>query len=349
MLIAHPHSIILIQSPYRSVKTFTGHSNMWLVKLGAFFAFCALNAESQYFDSIAIKVYRRDQPVTLVRADNVNDEKEITDVLIENEVVPVLKTGSFQNLTLLKSILIQGSNLRILEPSPFVNLPSLRIINLNFNRITEVPEGVFANLTVAKISLRGNGIRTLSPYAFYNLTNLEHLDLNSNSIKIIPEDLFYLTQNLRSLDFGYNQLESHSDIRPYRFFPDVFANVNEDKNSMLDLSNNNFLEINNNMLLGVQFVGELLLSNNNIRRIGDGALKDLRWSMLVDLEGNNLKKLSDGVLKTLTNVRDINVQNNPWENDFVCKYNKWCSDFNIENTMDMSCLSANETSWWNNF
>lgn len=314
---------------------------MLFISLIVIACFCAPNTNSQYFDYITIKIYRNDKPVTLLQADTVNNEEEVTDVSIEFENLPILKTGTFQNLSYLRNVHINSNNLEILEPHSFRNVSNLRLINLNFNRIKIVPENVFANLTVFKISLRGNSITTLHPNAFYNLSDLEVLDLNSNKIKELPQDLFYLTNNIRQFDLGYNQFENYFD--DYKYFDEALSNIQRYQDSLLDLSFNNFTEINNNFLRGVQFVKELLLNNNNIRRIGEMALDDLRWAETVDLEGNDLEELNDKVLSALQVVQNINLQNNPWSNSFVCKYERWCEKQEIVNTMDMACNTSEYT------
>ncbi|KAJ8971615.1 hypothetical protein NQ317_014736 [Molorchus minor] len=279
----------------------------------------------QFFNYITIKIYRYDEPVTLLQADTINDEPNVTEIIIEDESIPVLKSGTFNNLTLLKYITV----LRI-----------LRIINLNFNNIKTITDNIFANLTMSRLYLKGNGIKTLEEMAFYNLSNLEILDLSSNHIEELPRDLFYQTKNLKNIDLSYNRLKSlpiDNLKRRIKFFeePFTFSNIHEE--SSLDLSNNNLTYIDNYFFKGANCIKRIFLNNNNLEGISKDSFKEMVCMDTIDLEGNYLKELPNEILKVLENTNYINLINNPWYNNFVCKYDVWCQTYNKTNTVDMNC------------
>ncbi|XP_018571791.1 uncharacterized protein LOC108911358 [Anoplophora glabripennis] len=56
-----------------------------------------------------------------------------------------------------------------------------------------------------------------------------------------------------------------------------------------------------------------------------------------NLAGNYLEELPEEIMKKLKGIKDINLQNNPWKMEFVCKYDKWCINLNKTNTMDIKC------------
>ncbi|KAG5876059.1 hypothetical protein JTB14_016801 [Gonioctena quinquepunctata] len=299
---------------------------------------CILSVRSpQFFDYITIRIYRGDNPITLLQEETVNKEENVTEVSIEYENIPVLKAGTFYNLTKLQYIHIQRNNLEVLESLCFQNLPRIRTINLNFNRIKQIPENVFANLSVSKITLKGNGIDTLQENAFSNLTYLHTLDLSNNNIEKMPMDVFYQTRNLRILDLSYNYLNQYESIlfRPY--FNEAFFYNDGSEYSCINLSNNNFTYITKYMFWGLPCIGELKLMDNNIGQIDEQAFDSLRCLESLDMESNDLQEISDLLLGVFSMAKHLNMANNPWTNKFACKYETWCDDRGIVNTMDMNC------------
>lgn len=301
--------------------------------------------KTQFFDSISIKVYRNETPVTVLRGNTINNEYEATEIIIEDENIPTLKSETFYNLTHLKYISLKKNNINEIEPYAFQDLPKVRIINLNYNFIKRIPQNVFIDLPITKLYLKGNGIQTLDTLAFKNLTFLEMLDLSSNNIKVIPENLFYLTKNLKHINLNYNRLREgpkRGKVYLTGYFEEAFSNNIIDEHSVLDLSNNNFTYIDNFLLQGILCVKHILLSNNNIRTISDYAFRDLIYADVLDLSGNCLKDLSEKIMKKLEHIDDINLEDNPWEMYFVCKYDRWCTSRNKTNTMDMNCTNTRQ-------
>lgn len=319
-------------------------SNKYLIFLLCLYVF-PTEAEDkiQFFASITIKIYRNETPVTVLRADTINNEYEATEIIIEDENIPTLKSGTFYNLTKLRYVSLKRNNINEIESYPFQYLPSARIINLNFNFIKRVPQNVFVNLPIRKLYLKGNGIQTLDALAFKNLTFLEILDLSSNNIEMIPENLFYLTKNLKHVNLNYNRLREgpkRGKVYLTGYFEEAFLNNIIDEHSVLDLSNNNFTYVDNFLLQGILCVKNILLSNNNIKKISDYAFRDILYVEILDLAGNNLEEISEKIMKKFEHIDVINLENNPWKMDFVCKYNKWCINHNKINTMDMNCTNT---------
>ncbi|KAJ8920244.1 hypothetical protein NQ315_011905 [Exocentrus adspersus] len=318
-------------------------TNKCLVIIIIILGLCILCADSQYFNGITIQVHRNSTPVTVLRADTINNEYEATTIVIENEVIPVLKTETFSNLTNLQYIILKRNSICEVEAYAFNNLPKARTINLNFNCIKRIYENVFADLPISKLYLKGNGIQALDVYAFKNLTSLETLDLSSNDITSLAEHLFPDTRNLKFLYLNYNRLSEEPEMREVHwtgYFEEPFSHNVKAERSVLDLSSNNFTCLDNNLLKGLVCVKHLLLNNNYMRKVKEYAFRDVAYLDLLDLEGNDLEELPDRVLQKLEDTTDIKLRNNPWKMDFVCKYEKWCSNFNKSNTMDVKCTSS---------
>lgn len=299
---------------------------------------------SQIFNYITIKIYRDEKPVTVILADTINNEENATEIMIEDELIPNLKSGSFQGLLKLKYLFIQRSGIESIEPYAFDDLPSLRKINLNFNCIKTITENTFANLTIRKLTLKGNGIRKLENRAFYNLTLLHTLDLSSNNLENLPSELFLKTNNLKVLDLSWNQLKSNLGLpskHVYTYFEEPFWNINQHEDSLIDLSFNQIDHITECMFQGLTGIKQINLNYNNITYIHEKGLNGLSFLDVIELEGNNLVTLEDYILKIFRMVKDINLANNPWNSGFVCKYKQWCYIFEKNNTIDEKCIYTN--------
>uniref|UniRef100_A0A6P7FL88 Leucine-rich repeat-containing protein 15-like n=1 Tax=Diabrotica virgifera virgifera TaxID=50390 RepID=A0A6P7FL88_DIAVI len=290
-------------------------------------------------NNITVVIYKNNTSVTLLKAATLLNETYITEILIEEEDVPVLKTGIFDSLFLLQTVNVRNTNLVTLQPNIFKGLKRIRKINLNFNKIDSVPPNVFTNIPVYIIALRGNGIKQISENAFYNLQNLRNLDLGSNNIELLPKNLFVNTKNLKYIDLSYNKLRHFPAVpyKPYPFFDVAFANMVPGEPSFLDLSYNNFSFISYYLLRGIYYIDELRLQNNHIKLISEYAFDDFTKINTLNLDGNDLKEMSDGLLGVLTYVENVKVENNPWRESFVCKYTDWCERHEKSNYMEMKC------------
>ncbi|CAG9827888.1 unnamed protein product [Diabrotica balteata] len=303
-----------------------------LCLFGSFFA-------KAQFNNITVLIHKGNSSVTLMKTVTLLNETYITEILIEEEDVPVLKTGIFDSLFLLHTVNVRNTNLVTLQPNIFAGLRRIRKINFNFNKIRFVPSNVFKNIPVYIIALRGNGIETISENAFYNLQNLRNLDLGSNNIELLPKNLFVNTNNLKYIDLSYNKLRHFPAVpyKPYPFFDVAFANMVPEEPSFLDLSYNNFTFISYYLLRGIHYIDELRLHNNNIKMISEYAFDDFKKINTLNLDGNDLNEISDGLLGVLTYVETVRVENNPWRDRFVCKYKDWCEKHEKVNYMEMKC------------
>lgn len=249
------------------------------------------------FDSVSFIVDRDSNPrqnisegysnrVVAQRADTVSNEINATDIIAENQTIPVLQMGCFKNLPELRHIQLIHCHLSDIERSAFLNLPKIKVIKINFNTIPVIREGVFHSLGLVKLSLMSNRIEEVEQHAFYNLTYLEVLDLSLNNLYSLKPDIFFKTNNLRQINLSNNKILFIYDF----FFWDCYAPT-EEYNSLIDLSYNNISKIERNNFKGVFYVDSLLLNGNNIRNIDPNAFNDLCSGNTLDLTGNNLQKV----------------------------------------------------------
>ncbi|MFX0187864.1 MAG: leucine-rich repeat domain-containing protein [Candidatus Hodarchaeota archaeon] len=84
-------------------------------------------------------------------------------------------------------------------------LSALKKLNININRIREVPESIGLLMSLERLNLSRNKIRNL-PKSIGSLCSLKTLDLSRNNIQEIPQSVFKLT-SLKWLDLSHNDIQ----------------------------------------------------------------------------------------------------------------------------------------------
>ncbi|XP_052106643.1 slit homolog 1 protein-like isoform X2 [Mytilus californianus] len=126
---------------------------------------------------------------------------------MNNNPFTTIEKGTFQNLTLLYSVLIFGSNLSTIETGAFITLPNLYIIDLEDNHITIIQPGAFKHLpAIYAIYLFSNQINAIQRGIFDNLQALIRLSLYNNQITALQRGMFGNLQALTELDLRNNQI-----------------------------------------------------------------------------------------------------------------------------------------------
>jgi Leucine-rich repeat (LRR) protein len=113
----------------------------------------------------------------------------------------------------------------------FLNVPSLRLMYLGSNRITQ-----------------------LEPFQFRHFETLEMLDLTENQLAIIPENAFSGMPRLSQLYLGQNIIEQIDS--------QAFLN---NRLEILLLPNNRLVRVDENLFKGMGFLQQLSLKNNMVR------------------------------------------------------------------------------------
>ncbi|CAF0754347.1 unnamed protein product [Didymodactylos carnosus] len=143
------------------------------------------------------------------------------------------------SLTKLSKLLLYRNNLKDLSPKACVYLTNLRILNLNYNFITQLPIeiGYLKQLEIFSIEHNqlqelpreiGSCTKLLELYLGYNqlkklpleigyLTELQRLILHRNRLLELPESITNIKHSLKHLDVAANEL---------RIFPSKFHSLN---------------------------------------------------------------------------------------------------------------------------
>ncbi|TFK91615.1 adenylate cyclase-like protein [Polyporus arcularius HHB13444] len=125
---------------------------------------------------------------------------------------------------------------------PLALLKELRVLNLSFNNIQQLPSSFFRNLTqLRELYLSGNTISAIPTENLQHMTKLEVLFLNGNKLQTLPREISKLT-NLSVMDVGSNVLKYN--INNWEFDWNWNFNTNL---RYLNLSGNKRLEIKPDM------------------------------------------------------------------------------------------------------
>ena len=90
---------------------------------------------------------------------------------------------------------------------PLTALRELRVLNLSFNAIQELPSSFFRNyIALEEIYLSGNKLTTIPTEDLHKLVNLTVIFLNGNKLQVLPSELGKL-KSLAVLDVGSNLLK----------------------------------------------------------------------------------------------------------------------------------------------
>jgi Leucine-rich repeat (LRR) protein len=186
-------------------------------------------------------------------------------------------------------------NLRVLDisdnqlenvPVEIKSLKNLRNLQLHTNRLTMIPEGLFACFTV-----------------------LTTLNLSHNQISDIPKDIQTHT-NLQILDVSHNQLQRVFHLDQMKKLTHLLLNNNNI--SWFQLRN---LHIDDRSILELQ---ELYLNSNKLNNVPDQFINDLNHIQVLDLSDNDLitvplriNKINKTLVKLMLNKNKIQAL--PWQ------------------------------------
>ncbi|CAF4805426.1 unnamed protein product, partial [Rotaria sp. Silwood1] len=185
----------------------------------------------------------------------------------------------------LEKLYLQNNEINSLQLTFLLSLKNLKELNLDFNRLTFLPENLFQfNNKLIYLSLQGNDLNYLTNKSFYGLNNLIYLNLARNRLQFhINQQPF---QNLNSLEI-----------------------LNLDRNLYLNLTKLSFSGLDRNLI-------ELSLQNCNLTYIN---LFNNPFDLFLNLQrlklsSNNLKELPKNFLKnSIHSLISIDLQRNQFQ------------------------------------
>lgn len=231
----------------------------------------------------------------------------------------------FDDVTNIMVLEFRAKNVH-LPPKIFGKLTELTFLELGFNNLTELSDGIFQNQKKLKnLNLWGNNLRNLSKDAFYGVTSNVELDLSNNNIETLQSDVFEHLSNLTLLSLNANHIISlpegllinnrnlekflminnrvELDELPNAFLANLPAlNEVQIQCGLKKLPENTFAESPN--------VIHIVLKDNALETLPGRLLASQRNLESLDLSSNQLIQLSDNLFNGTVKLKTLRLSHN---------------------------------------
>ncbi|XP_070067678.1 leucine-rich repeat-containing G-protein coupled receptor 5 isoform X2 [Drosophila takahashii] len=286
---------------------------------------------------------------------------------LQNCGLKSLPPQSFQGLAQLTSLNLGSNLLTIINDEDFPRMPNLIVLLLKRNQIMKISAGALKNLTALKVLELDDNLISSLPEGLSKLSQLQELSITSNRLRWINDT--ELPRSMQMLDMRANPLSTIStgafrgmtklrklilsDVRTLRSFPELEAchaleilkldragiqevptnlcrqtprlkSLELKTNSLkripnlsscrdlrlLDLSSNQIETIQGKPFNGLKQLHDLLLSYNRIKALPQDAFQGIPKLQLLDLEGNEISHIHKEAFAGFTALEDLNLGNN---------------------------------------
>ncbi|XP_058791389.1 chaoptin-like [Phymastichus coffea] len=199
-------------------------------------------------------------------------------------------------------LVLDNNNFHTLEPTTFYSFQQLRYLNLESNRLHDLPERLFlgdVHSELRDLKLGYNFLEVLPESTFHNLTELRALDLTGNRIRALAADSIKDCPKLVTVSLVNNRISTI------------------DKDALNGLEELRFLHLEFNKLTSLNFEAfatsggpEFLLnvSYNSISSL-NSSISIINITRL-DLSFNNISYLSVDVFVNTPHLKTINLESN---------------------------------------
>lgn len=246
-----------------------------------------------------------------------NPFKDLTGLnvlILQNNVLPVIESGSFTNLHL-NSLVLQGDQISEIKPNAFkdTKLSLLRIVE---NDLKEIKKGAFNNLDVQQLDLFNNKLSSIEDGALADLPNVSVLKLENNVLTDFnAKNIFGDGQNLQILHLQHNKLSklngnAFDGLQNLSALLLGFNQIDAIESGTFDLPN----------------LRKLDLGNNKIRTLDGNILSGLKSLWELYIHNNELTFVPTEFLSQFPNLQKISLVGNPWQCDCLESLLKWIQE-----------------------
>lgn len=239
------------------------------------------------------------------------------------EDIPAMQVIS--GLKKLTKIDIRNSTV-IFRSDSLVDLPSLDFINLANNQKLYLQTACFVNLNVTYMLIFRNSIPRLEDGVFLSMPRLEKVSLHENELKEWNPSAFLQTPKMTTLLLNGNELK--------HIQAEAFRNLKSLKH--LFLASNYIEDLHEDAFRGLDVLEVLHLSNNRIRTLQENIFAPYPIAIVegttvykkrglksLYLHRNHLSFLPTKILEDLSQIKQINIQLNPWKCGCYFKIMEW--------------------------
>lgn len=178
--------------------------------------------------------------------------------------------------------------------------PQIRGINLNGNKIEELPKGVFDNATgVTHLILGANKIRTIDKDVFKKLDKLRYIDFDGNPLVSVPEGLFDANTKLTMLSLMNTALEG---------LPDNLIKNNTELRELY-LQDNKIKRLPDDFFSENSKLTRLTISSSQLENLPSSLGENKLYLSIIQANNNNITSIPAS-FASLKNVTEIELSNN---------------------------------------
>ena len=224
-----------------------------------------------------------------------------------------------------KTLNLSDNNISEIPEGLFDELTGLKNFYIERNKLTSIPKGLFKNCkSLEWISFTGNEITTLKDGTFEGLDQLTTLDFEKNKIQKIESHAFDGMPKMKILSFEENELETMPDdcLEPFK---DSLTFLNLGSNHLqvlpkaigscaalieLYADRNEMKDINQVDFSKLTKLEEVDFIHNEIDQIKEGLFAENANLQGLDLSDNQLTSLSPDVFAKNANLRKLDVRLN---------------------------------------
>ncbi|XP_063408101.1 slit homolog 2 protein-like [Mytilus trossulus] len=299
--------------------------------------------------------YAKEIPVSLFQFGT----NTLTRLTIDGPLLSSLPNGIFDGLTVLKTLIIRGGNIRWLSNSLFYR-PSATSMPLHLNKISiigvkSIPRDLFKGQLSLKfailqniedippldlpvqldnLDMSGSNVFRVSPDVFMKLTNLRELNLSNSSLSSLESESFIGLSSLSDLDLSRNKIltlpEKIFEACRYTLdFLDLSYNqipriqqfyFNMLKSlRVLDLSHNKIQSIHAKAFEKLNMLTDLKCRGNMISTLPDTLFSNILSIQVIELGKNNISRIASTLFDNLYQLSSLNLESNPLHCDCSVK------------------------------
>jgi Leucine-rich repeat (LRR) protein len=238
---------------------------------------------------------------SVLRGINVSKVQSLLFQSFGNELGDSLTEQHLQGMNDLQRLILSDNGLTDLPAGIFKNMTNLKFLNLRANRIQLKPN-MFAGIeSLEFLELSFNGLGRIEQGVFNNLKNLKHLNLWGNQLQNLTKDAFEGVTSIVELDLSANNMTTIDK--------DVFATL--PNLSKINLSANLFTTLPSDLLASNKMLTQFRFINNRVDlpTLPDRLLADLPYLKEVQIRCN-LQRVPDNLFKGSTNISSISFSMN---------------------------------------
>lgn len=256
--------------------------------------------------------------------------------------IKAIEADTFSAMKHLKKLILSYNEISALDPHTFNGLNNLEYLELSFNPIASFNATTFRHLRKLKeLGLRDGKLTTIDFNHFAQLPNLKFLDLSDNSISTLIKEpnrtadvptssaiaapLAKIDKDLLQLFFEHDYVLKMLNIsfdRGMDLFnetKDLVYPSNENKLTILDLSQNDLTTLDDGIFGGFENLRGLYLYRNKISSVHSHAFDGLTKLTHLDLSQCQLTTIDFEALSHSSKLQELNLKDNQIKNVIISR------------------------------